>query len=412
METTQTEPAELAVEWVAIDAVYPNPANPRVNDAAVGPVSHSLRRFGWQQPIVAKESGEVVAGHTRLRAAKQLGMDRVPVLRFHGSDIDAVAFGIADNRTATFAEWDEPALAKLLAQLQAEDALDGVGFSVEEIALLLRAQEPEVEEDDGLGEVPENPASRLGDLWLLGDHRLLCGDSTDAACMDRLLAGERPRLMVTDPPYGVSYDPAWRNEAGVSSTTRTGKVQNDDRVDWTAVWRLFPGAVCYVWHAGRHCGEVAANLHQAGFDIRAQIIWAKSRFALSRGNYHWQHEPCWYAVRKGEKAHWVGDRKQSTVWDIAVTDDGDKTRHGTQKPLECMARPMRNHDAPVILDPFLGAASSMIAAHKLGRRCLGMELDPGYVDVSIERWQKVSGEEARLEAGETFAQVTEERTAE
>ena len=207
----------------------------------------------------------------------------------------------------------------------------------------------------------------------------------------------------------MDYDPAWRNEAGVSSTSRTGKVRNDDRVDWTAVWKLFPGDVCYVWHAGRHCGEVASNLHEAGFDIRAQIIWAKSRFALSRGNYHWQHEPCWYAVRQGKKAHWVGDRSQSTVWDIPVTSDGDKTRHGTQKPLECMARPMRNHDAHVVLDPFLGSGSTLIAADKLGRTCLGMELDPGYVDVSVERWQRATGGKATLESGETFEAVRESR---
>ena len=400
----------LTVEWVATTELHPNPANPRLNDAAVGPVADSLRRFGWQQPIVARRTGEVVAGHTRLLAAKQLGMDSVPVFRFEGSDLDAVAFGIADNRTASFAAWDEPALAKLLAQLQAEDSLAAVGFTEEEVAVLLRAQEEEVDDDDGPGELPENPVTQPGDLWLLGDHRLLCGDSTDAANMAHLLAGEQPRLMVTDPPYGVEYDPSWRNEAGVSSTTRTGKVANDDRVDWTAVWKLFPGAVCYVWHAGRHCGEVAANLHEAGFDIRAQIIWAKSRFALSRGNYHWQHEPCWYAVRKGNKAYWVGDRKQSTVWDIAVTDDGDKTRHGTQKPLECMARPMRNHDARVVLDPFLGSGSTLVAAHKLGRQCLGMELDPRYVDVAIERWHKVSGQRAVLDgSSESFSDVAAKR---
>ncbi|MCP3918179.1 MAG: ParB N-terminal domain-containing protein, partial [bacterium] len=214
--------SDLAVEWVMLDALHPTPANPRVNAAAVDPVASSIRRFGWQAPIVAKPNGEIVAGHTRFKAAQKLGLDTVPAFRFTGSDIDAVAFGIADNKTASIASWDEPALAKLLAQLQVEDALDGVGFSEQEVALLLRAQEDEVDEDDGSGEVPEHPVSKAGDLWLLGDHRLLCGDSTDAACMVRLLAGERPRLMVTDPPYGVEYDPSWRNEAGVSSTRRTG----------------------------------------------------------------------------------------------------------------------------------------------------------------------------------------------
>jgi hypothetical protein len=338
-------------------------------------------------------------------------------LRFRGSDIDAVAFGIADNRTATFASWDEPALAKLLAQLQAEDSLDGVGFSVEEIALLLRAQEAEVEEDDGPGEVPENPVTRLGDLWLLGEHRLLCGDSTDAACVERLLAGERPRLMVCDPPFGVSYDPAWRNEAGVSSTLRTGKVANDDRVDWTAVWKLFPGAVAYVWHAGKHCGEVAANLHQAGFDIRAQIIWAKSRFALSRGNYHWQHEPCWYAVRDGATGHWQGARDQTTVWAIAVAGgDGedDATVHGTQKPVEAMRRPMLNNSGAgaAVYEPFAGSGTTIIAAETTRRTCFAMEIDPRYCDVAIERRQRFCGRQAVLDGdGRSFEEMRDERAA-
>jgi DNA modification methylase len=205
--------------------------------------------------------------------------------------------------------------------------------------------------------------------------------------MERLLDGQVPRLMVTDPPYGVEYDPAWRNAAGVSSTKRTGKVTNDDRVDWTEVWRLFPGDVAYVWHAGRHCGEVAANLHEAELEIRAQIIWAKSRFALSRGNYHWQHEPCWY----GSKAYWIGDRKQSTIWAIEVSDDGDATKHGTQKPLECMGRPMRHHDAPLVLDPFLGSGTTLIAAEQLDRTCYGLEIDPGYCDVIAGRWEKLTG---------------------
>ena len=269
----------------------------------------------------------------------------------------------------------------------------------------------ELEDDpDKVPEKPEVPVSRPGDLWLLGKHRVLCGDSTSAECVTRLLNGEEPRLMVTDPPYGVEYDPDWRNRAGVSSTKRTGKVANDDRVDWTEVWKLVPCDVSYVWHAAAHGGEVAANLHIAGFEIRSQIIWAKSRFALSRGNYHWQHEPCWYAVRNGRKAHWIGDRSQSTVWSITVTDDGDKNTHGTQKPLECMGRPMRNHDAPLVFDPFLGSGNTLVAAHLQGRTCYGIDLDAGYVDVAVRRWQRHSGQPATLDGdGRTFEMVSKER---
>lgn len=401
----------LRVEWVSIDDVHPNSANPRLNEAAVEPVAASLRRFGWQQPIVAKPSGEVVAGHTRLRAARELGMEQVPVVRFEGSDLDAVAFGIADNKTHEFAGWDEPALAELLTALQAEDALDGVGFADDEIQSLLRSVEPETGEleDTDPGEVPESAVSVAGDLWVLGKHRLLCGDSTKSVDVARLLGGQQPGIMVTDPPYGVEYDPEWRKAAGVNNSARMGKVANDDRIDWSAAWALFPGNVAYVWHAGRFCGPVAASLYSSGLVIRAQVIWAKSRFALSRGHYHWQHEPCWYVVREGKTSQWTGDRKQSTVWDIAVSNDGDPTIHGTQKPLECMARPMRNHDFNLVYDPILGSGTTLIAAENLGRSCMGMELDPRYVDVIIDRWQRASGLEAKLESGESFAQVAEAR---
>lgn len=292
--------------------------------------------------------------------------------------------------------------------------------------------------------LPDVPVSRLGDLWVLGRHRLLCGDSTKKADVDRLLGGRKPLLMVTDPPYGVSYDPSWRNKAGVSTTERTGKVANDDQADWTPAWALFPGDVAYVWHAGKHADVVSRSLQQCSFDVRSQIVWRKSRFALSRGNYHWQHEPClyalretggdltaeqevqvlaevrellrggydeehvpcWYSIRRTSTAHWVGDRKQSTVWDIDVTDDGEKTRHGTQKPLECMGRPMRNHDSPEVYEPFCGSGTTLVAAEILGRTCLAMELDHSYVDVIVTRWQNRTGQKAVLDgSGQTLAEL-------
>ena len=235
-----------------------------------------------------------------------------------------------------------------------------------------------------------------GQLWLLGEHRLLCGDATDASDVTRLLDGAAPTLMLTDPPYGVDYDPTWRGRS-----KRTGKVANDDRADWTDAWQLFPGDVAYVWHASLHAAEVQRSLETAGFEHRAQIIWRKPRLTLSRGHYHWQHEPCWYAVRRGADGHWIGDRTQTTVWDIdpvrasGGTEDAT-TEHGTQKPLECMARPLRNHEGDVY-DPFVGSGTTIIAAERLGRRCWAMELDPRYCDVLLARWEAFSGDEARKE---------------
>ncbi len=415
METIQTD-GDLAVEWVATDAVYPNPANPRVNDAAVGPVADSLRRFGWQQPIVAKDGGEVVAGHTRLRAAKQLGMERVPVLRFNGSDIDAVAFGIADNRTATFAEWDEPALAKLLAQLQVEDALEGVGFTEQEVALLLRAQEDEVDEDDGPGEVPEDPVSKAGDLWILRDQRILCGDATRAEDMARLMGDDKAALLATDPPYLVNYD----NDDGAEDhwdayTGDEAGVEFFLRFLHVALPHCRTDVPVYHWHAHRRQALVQAAWEKAGLLLHQQIIWTKARGTFGRSHFAWAHEPCFYGWPKGKMP--AKERRppasETTVWGIGQVGQLDGV-HPTQKPLEVFLRPMRFHtlSSEIVLEPFSGSGSQIIAAERLGRACRAMELDPGYVDVAVQRWEKVSGEKARLESGGTFAQVAEERSAE
>jgi len=208
--------------------------------------------------------------------------------------------------------------------------------------------------------------------------------------------------MVTDPPYGVKYDPAWRNEAAKAgkiafAARREGRVQNDDRVDWSAAYAFFPGAVVYVWHAGRHASAVEQSLEASGFNIRSQIIWAKSRFAISRGHYHWQHEPCWYAVKKGTTGHWKGDRSQTTLWQIkSVEGDEAKNNHGTQKPVECMRRPVLNHTNPgqSVYDPFMGSGTTIIAAESTGRICYGLEVDPVYVDVAVQRWEQFTGKKA------------------
>jgi DNA modification methylase len=260
--------------------------------------------------------------------------------------------------------------------------------------------EPIVGEDE-VPEPPADPITRPGDLWLLGRHRLLCGNATLPSDVERLLWDAVPHLMITDPPFGVNYDPSWRNEAGVSTTSRTGKVANDDRADWREAWVLFPGDVAYVWHAGVHASTVADSLVTAGFGIRSQIIWAKPRLVLSRGHYHWQHEPCWYAVRDGATGHWQGARDQTTIWAIGSADQGedDATVHGTQKPVECMRRPILNNSATgaIVYEPFCGSGTTIIAAETTGRSCFAMELDPRYCDVAVARWEKFTGGKAVVE---------------
>jgi DNA modification methylase len=257
----------------------------------------------------------------------------------------------------------------------------------------------------------EEPISLSGDVWRLGSHRLLCGDSTTATDVGKVLGGVRPHLMVTDPPYGVDYDPAWRARAGLKHNKgRLGKVANDDRADWREAWKLFAGSVAYVWHAGRHASTVQDSLAAAGFETRSQIIWAKERFALSRGHYHWQHEPCWYAVR-GHSANWTGDRKQSTLWHIPARE-GAGFAHGTQKPVECMKRPIENNSSPgqAIYEPFCGSGTTIIAAEITGRACYAIELLGQYVDQAVGRWQSFTGNTAVLESdGRSFAAIAAER---
>jgi DNA modification methylase len=228
--------------------------------------------------------------------------------------------------------------------------------------------------------------------------------------------------MVTDPPYGVNYDPGWRNSAARNGATAgrsrgaiggraLGKVQNDDRADWREAWVLFPGDVAYVWHAGLHASDVEASLNASGFFVRSQIIWDKTRLLISRGDYHWQHEPCWYAVRKGKPGHWAGDRKQTSVWQIEKNQKSE-TGHSTQKPVECMRRPIENNSSQgqAVYEPFCGSGTTIIAAAMTGRACHAIELSPAYVDVGVKRWQDFTGEAAVLDGdGRTFDQIAAER---
>jgi DNA modification methylase len=333
----------------------------------------------------------------------------------HGwSEAQIRAYVIADNKLAENAGWDRKLLASELQELAGGFDLSLIGFSEEELAAFSARANEGLTDPDQVPELPERPVSKPGDVWLLGRHRLLCGDCTDAAVVEACLDGVAPHLMTTDPPYGVAYDPAWRARAGVNRNKRKlGKVDNDDRADWRAAWDLFPGDVAYVWHAGRFANVVAASLEACGFTLRAQIIWGKDRFALGRGDYHWQHEPCWYAVRDGGKGHWSGGRSQSTLWTIPARDDSGHG-HGTQKPAECMRRPIENNSSPgqAVYDPFLGSGTTIIAAEMTGRICHAIEIDPAYVDVAVKRWQDFAGETATLESsGQSFNEMVSKARA-
>jgi DNA modification methylase len=405
--------ARLRLEFWPIDRLIPSPRNARSHsDAQIAEIAGSIRAFGFTNPVLVGEEGTVIAGHGRLAAARKLAISEVPVIALYGlSQTQQRQLMLADNRIALNAGWDLDMLRLELKDLSDLGAdLSTLGFTSKEIAEALSpgtlAGLTEENETPGLSKVA---VTHLDDIWCLGQHRIACGDSTDARLVENLFGTTKPNLMVTDLPYGVEYDPSWREQRGLNRSGRRGKIQNDDRADWSAAWALFPGNIAYVWHAALRAPTVAESLVKQGFNIRAQIIWAKERLVIGRGDYQWQHEPCWYAVRA--KGNWTGDRKQTTIWSIPSGGQDVATPHSTQKPVECMRRPILNNTSAgdVVYEPFLGSGTTLIAAETVKRRCFAIELSPIYVDVAVRRWQAFTGEKAvRLVDGRLFDVVAAE----
>lgn len=396
----------LRIDYWSLERLIPFARNARThNPAQVAEIAGSIRTFGFSNPILVGAQGDVIAGHGRLAAARQLGLLEVPVIVLADlSEVQRRQLVLADNRIALNAGWDMEMLKLELTELSLLGAdLSALGFNEKELATALNGAGAGLTDEDAIPDIAERAVSSLGDIWSLGSHRVACGDSTDANLVRALLLGASPQLMVTDPPYGVEYDPEWRHRLGVNKSDKRGKIRNDERADWTAAWALFPGEIAYVWHGALHAATVADSLIKTGFTIRAQIVWAKERLVMSRGDYHWQHEPCWYAVRK--KGNWTGDRKQTTLWNIAAGGQDAETKHSTQKPVECMRRPMLNNSDPghAVYEPFLGSGTTLMAAQSAGRVCYGVEIDPLFVDIAIRRWQAFTGEKAcRLSDGQSF----------
>lgn len=398
-----------------IKTLIPYARNARLHSPdQVRQIAASMKEWGWTNPVLIDEEGTIIAGHGRVMAAEKLGWGEIPCIIADGwTEAQKKAYVIADNKLAENASWDFETLKIELSDLSEIDFdLSLIGFETKELNDLLAEEEGGLTDPDEIPEKPVEPVSVTGDLWVLGSHRLLCGDSTSADDVSKLLGSVKPHLMVTDPPYGVNYDPGWRHRVGINNSKRLGKVQNDDRADWREAWALFPGDIAYVWHGGLHAAAVAESLEASGFHIRAQIVWAKDRLVMGRGDYHWQHEPCWYAVRKNARGQWAGDRKQTTLWNIPNKDQDTETAHGTQKPVECMKRPIENNSSvgQAVYEPFDGSGTTVIAAEMIGRHCFAMELDPAYVDMAITRWQNFTGQDAVHEpSGRSFKEMAAER---
>ena len=408
-----------AVERRPVAALVPYARNARTHsDAQVAQIAASIREWGWTTPVLVDEAGGIIAGHGRVMAARTLGIADVPVMVARGwSDAQKKAYVLADNKLALNAGWDEALLRVELEDLKFEGFDLGLtGFADLELAALLAETTEGLTDPDDAPEAPSEPVTAPGDVWVMGRHRIVCGDSTDPLVVDRVLNGVKPHLMVTDPPYGVEYDANWRNEAmrsdGTASDGRAiGKVENDSRADWSEAWALFPGDVAYVWQGDKQIPDMARQLGDNGFLCRNLIVWAKSNFAIGRGDYHPMHETCWYAVRKGKPGHYSGDRKQTTLWQIPKPAKSE-TGHSTQKPVECMKRPIENNSSPgqAVYEPFSGSGTTIIAAEMTGRACHAIELSPAYVDVAVKRWQAFTGQVATLEGdGRSFTEVEHER---
>lgn len=368
------------------------PYNPRrIEPDQLLALRHSLRQFGAVEPVVAnRRTGRIVGGHQRVKAAEAEGIETLPVVWV---DLDETAerqLNLALNKIS--GEWDEPALAALLEELGAA-ALDLTGFDGSEVEELIARMKREARAVDP-DEVPEPPkvaVTKPGDLYVLGKHRLLCGDATKAEDVVWGLDGAKPFLTGTDPPYGVDYD------GGASNAKKRERLAGDKS---TALYEqalcLSPSQVAYLWHAGTRAGDVYGAVTRLGWTVRAQIIWNKTNahYAAASADYKQRHEPCLYAVRA--PSQYIGPTNEPTVWDIPQPSKNEL--HPTQKPCECMARPIRNHDAPDVYDPFLGSGTTMIAAEQLNRRCFGLEIEPRYCDVIVARWENFTGNKAVLEA--------------
>jgi len=368
------------MKTIKLNSIRLNPDNPRlIRDGKFKKLVESIKRdpeFLEKRGIVHAD-GVILGGNQRYLAIKEALKDDafrgdLPKGEIPASWVQDASdwpeekrrrFIILDN--ASFGEMDFDILANLFSDLPLVD----LGVDLPEDWLkgeeTVADAEPQIDRAEELNKIWR---VKSGDLWQIGEHRLLCGDSTKKEDVARVMGNDKPLLMVTDPPYGVEYE------------SKKGAVTNDDRSEWKESYDLFQGAVAYVWHGERSSLDVGINLRDSGFEIRARVIWVKPSITMGRGHYHFQHEGAWYAVRKGNKSGWIGDHKQSSVWQI----DRDDKLHPTVKPLECMARPIRNHEGDVY-DPFLGSGTTMVACQNLNRKCRGIEISPDYCAVILQR---------------------------
>ena len=399
----------MTIEQIKTEDLIPYARNSRTHSAEqTAQIAGSIREFGFTNPVLIDGGNGIIAGHGRVMAAQKLGLESVPCIRLdHLTETQKRAYIIADNKLALNSGWDEEMLALELADLRSEDFdLSLIGFDEAELGdLLCEVTEGETDPDE-VPEPPADPVTVPGDVWVLGKHRLMCGDSTSIDAVEKLMDGSMADMVFTDPPYGVDYD------GGHATEKRRDKLKNDDDVNMydlpvkNAYLASKDDAPIYLWFADRFAADVIDGINGAGYQVRSWIVWNKNvaQFGAIGAQYKSKHEPCIYAFKKGKSPNWSGPTNEVTVWD--VSRDHKNSHHPTQKPIALAERAMGNHKVKLVLDLFGGSGSTLIAAEKTGRSARLMELDPKYCDVIVNRWQQFTGKQAIHEAsGKTYDEM-------
>lgn len=398
----------MEIVEVSIDKIKPYENNPRNNDKAVNAVANSIKEFGWQQPIVVDEKGVIIAGHTRFKAAHKLGIKKIPVVYAIGlSEKQVDAFRLADNKTAELADWDFDKLEKEIDKLTDID-MEQFGFDMSEFDLDGDGDN-EAEDDEFDPEPPEEPTSQVGDIYQIGRHRLMVGDSTDTDQVTALMGGQQADLLLTDPPYNVALGMGGSVDEARKRHRRTDglvimndKMSNDDFREFlvkaytAAKENMKAGAAFYIWHADSERYNFEGACIDVGWQVRQTLIWSKNSMTLGRQDYQWRHEPCLYGWNEGGSHSWYSDRKQTTV--LNFDKPTASKLHPTMKPVPLFDYQIKNSSksGDNVLDIFGGSGTTMIACEQNGRNAYLMELDPRYADVIIKRWEDFTGKKAEL----------------
>lgn len=402
----------MKLEHLQLDALIPFAKNSRTHSAdQVAQIAASIKEFGFTNPVLIDADGGIIAGHGRVMAARKLKLKEVPCIRLgHLTDAQKRAYVIADNKLALNAGWDDEMLKLELGDLKELNFdLSLTGFSTDEINALLTPDVVEgLTDEDAVPEVPEEPITRLGDVWILGNHRLMCGDSTSVDAVAILCKESAVDMLLTDPPYNVAYEGGTKEKLTIQNDSMGNdqfrKFLRDAFV--TADTVMKSGAVFYIWHADSEGYNFRGACSDAGWKVRQCLIWKKSSLVMGRQDYHWKHEPCLYGWKEGAGHLWAADRKQTTI--LEFDKPSRNGEHPTMKPVALFEYQMLNNTkgGDIVLDLFGGSGTTMLAAEKHGRVAYLMELDPKYCDVIVQRWQEFTGKTATLEStGQPFMPV-------